>query len=255
MTPDDLTALARSVDDWHRDMAPGAVLELRLGAERLVMGRHEVPALALLFRNHTVDPDADRDARLRAAAFARLLAQTPKHGGNGARKHGGNNPSLVFGIQDAEQVGTTMSDTPETLMRTALDQAREALEAGDHPYGAVLVTAAGTMVERNRVVTTTDPTAHSEVMAIRSAAKAWGLASTAGSLLVTSYEPCPMCLGAILEAGVAALTIGVRRTVGEPPLGDYTVERLLALLGRGADIAVSCGVPGDEAAQFYAVAG
>jgi tRNA(adenine34) deaminase len=247
MTPDDFTALARSVDAWHRDMAPGAALELILGSERLVMGRHEVPALALLFRNHTVDPDTERDARLRAAAFARLLPGSPTHGGN--------NPSLVFGIQDAEQVGTTMSDTRETLMRAALDQAREALEAGDHPYGAVLVTAAGTMVERNRVMSTTDPTAHSEVMAIRSAAKAWGLASTAGSLLITSYEPCPMCLGAILEAGVAELVIGVRRTVGEPPLGDYTVEGLLALLGRGADIAVSSGALGDEAARFYAVAG
>lgn len=73
MTPDDFAALARAVDDWHRDMAPGAVLELQLGAERLVMGRHEVPALALLFRNHAVDADADREARLRAAAFARLL--------------------------------------------------------------------------------------------------------------------------------------------------------------------------------------
>jgi len=247
MTPDDFSSLARAVENWHRDMAPGAVLELRLGTERLVMGRHEVPALALLFRNHAADPDAGRDARLRASAFAALLACTPKHGGN--------IPSLVFGIQDAEQVGTTMSDTPETLMRAALAQAREALEAGDHPYGAVLVTAAGTMVERNRVVSTTDPTAHSEVMAIRSAARAWGLASTAGSLLVTSYEPCPMCLGAILEAGIATLAIGVRRTVGEPPLGDYTVEGLLALLGRSADLAVSSGVLGDEAGRFYAVAG
>lgn len=147
------------------------------------------------------------------------------------------------------------SDTREMLMRAALDQAREALEAGDHPYGAVLVTAAGTMVERNRVVSTTDPTAHSEVMAIRSAVKAWGLPITAGSLLVTSYEPCPMCLGAILEAGVAELAIGVRRTVGEPPLGDYTVEALLALLGRSGDITVSSGALAQEAATFYAVAG
>jgi tRNA(adenine34) deaminase len=137
------------------------------------------------------------------------------------------------------------------LMRTALELAGEALAAGDHPYGSVLVTGHGLMAERNRVVSTSDPTAHSEVMAVRGAAQQWGLAATAGTVLVTSFEPCPMCLGAILEAGVAELVIGGRRTVGEAPLGDYTVEGLLALLGRTSDLAVSSGVLADEVAAFY----
>jgi tRNA(adenine34) deaminase len=144
-----------------------------------------------------------------------------------------------------------MSQDRVELMRQALRLAREALAAGDHPYGAVLVTTHGSIAERNRVVSGSDPTAHSEVMAIRSAAKAWGLDSLRSSLLVTSFEPCPMCCGAILEAGVAELVVGMRRTVGEPPLGDYTVEALLGLLGRDGDLAVSIGVLAAEVAAFY----
>ncbi len=74
--------------------------------------------------------------------------------------------------------------------------------AGDHPYGAVIVTGQGTITERNRVESTPDPTAHSEVMAVRTAAIQWGLPALAGATLVTSFEPCPMCCAAILEAGV-----------------------------------------------------
>ncbi|WP_432826248.1 nucleoside deaminase [Dactylosporangium sp. CA-092794] len=141
------------------------------------------------------------------------------------------------------------------LMSQALDMAREALAAGDHPYGSVVVTASGTVAERNRVNSASDPTAHSEVMAVRTAAAAWGIGSLRGSLLLTTFEPCPMCLGAIAEAGVGTLVIGARRTVGEAPLGDYTVEALLGLMGRGGDIAITEGVLAEPIALFYAAAG
>src|ERR1700756_1440991 len=115
---------------------------------------------------------------------------------------------------------------PETrshaeLLRVTLELAREAEHAGDHPFGAVIISAEGTIAERNRVVSTPDPTAHSEVMALRTGAAVWGLPTLVGSTLVTSFEPCPMCCGAILEAGVGHLVIGARRIVGEPPLGEY----------------------------------
>jgi tRNA(adenine34) deaminase len=152
------------------------------------------------------------------------------------------------------------------LLRAALEQAREAQRAGDHPYGSVVVAAVGTVSpstvsastvsastvsERNRVESTPDPSAHSEVMALRTAALAWGLAGLTGATLVTSFEPCPMCLGAILEAGIARLVIGGRRVVGEPPLGDYSVEALLAMLGRTGDLVVETH-PLAEITAFYA---
>jgi tRNA(adenine34) deaminase len=137
------------------------------------------------------------------------------------------------------------------LLRVALEQAREAERAGDHPYGAVIITGQGTIAERNRVESTPDPTAHSEVMAVRTAARQWGLPALAGATLITSFEPCPMCCAAILEAGVTRLVIGARRTVGEAPLGDYRVEALLAMLGRAGDLAVATlALP--EIAEFYA---
>ena len=48
-------------------------------------------------------------------------------------------------------------------MKQALEQAAIARQAGDHPYGSVLVGPAGVIAERNRVVSGSDPTAHSEV--------------------------------------------------------------------------------------------
>jgi tRNA(adenine34) deaminase len=145
-----------------------------------------------------------------------------------------------------------MNAEREHLMSRALDLAREAGDAGDHPYGTVLVTSLGTVAERNRVVSTNDLTAHSETMAIRAATAAWGLAAPSGGVLVTSYEPCPMCLGAILEAGIGELVIALRRPVGEPPLGDYSVEALLAMLGRTGELTITSGVLAARAEQFYA---
>jgi tRNA(adenine34) deaminase len=140
-------------------------------------------------------------------------------------------------------------------MSEALDMARQALAAGDHPFGSVVVTASGTVAERNRVNSASDPTAHSEMTAIRTAAARWGIASLRGCLLLTTFEPCPMCLGSILEAGVATLVIGARRTVGEAPLGDYTAEALLAMTGRSGDIAITQGILAGPIAEFYATAG
>jgi tRNA(adenine34) deaminase len=147
-----------------------------------------------------------------------------------------------------------MSDQTPELMAQALDLAREALASGDHPYGSVIVGGQAVIGERNRVVTTADPTAHSETMAIRSAAGAWGLAGVAGSTLVTTYEPCPMCLGAIIEAGISRLVIGVRRQVGAQPLGEYTVEALLGLMGRTGDIQIETFPAARDLVLFYSAA-
>jgi tRNA(adenine34) deaminase len=145
-----------------------------------------------------------------------------------------------------------MSDRTAQLMTQALSLAREALASGDHPYGTVIVSGQAVLGERNRVVSTSDPTAHSESMAVRSAAREWGLAGVAGSTLVTTYEPCPMCLGAIIEAGVGRLVMGVRRQVGAAPLGEYTVEALLDLMGRASDIQIEAFPQTSDLTGFYA---
>ena len=86
-------------------------------------------------------------------------------------------------------------------MKEALDLAVENVQSGGGPFGAVIVSG-GDIIARgaNRVTDRHDPTAHAEVMAIRSACKSVGHFELTGCTLYTSCEPCPMCLGAIYWA-------------------------------------------------------
>jgi guanine deaminase len=69
------------------------------------------------------------------------------------------------------------------------------------PFGAVVVKD-GKIIARgyNKVVSTNDPTAHAEVVAIREACKALGDFQLTGCEIYTSCEPCPMCMAAIYWA-------------------------------------------------------
>jgi tRNA(adenine34) deaminase len=88
-------------------------------------------------------------------------------------------------------------------MRTALELAAAAAEAGDVPIGAVVVrdgaVLAGACNERERLP---DPTAHAEILAIRAAASALGGWRLPGTTLYVTLEPCAMCAGAIVLARI-----------------------------------------------------
>lgn len=82
-------------------------------------------------------------------------------------------------------------------VRLAVDN----VAAGGGPFGALVmrdgvVVATGT----NQVTPALDPTAHAEVVAIRNACKAIGDFRLTGCVLVSSCEPCPLCLSAALWA-------------------------------------------------------
>jgi tRNA(Arg) A34 adenosine deaminase TadA len=84
--------------------------------------------------------------------------------------------------------------------------ARTARGRGDHPFGAIVVTPAGTVVEGlNSVVTDGDPTGHAELNAVRAAAASLDPVELAASTLYASTEPCPMCAGAIYWSGIGRL--------------------------------------------------
>ena len=89
-------------------------------------------------------------------------------------------------------------------MGRAIQASRAALEAGDMPYGAALVSAGGELlqVSRNRQVSSGDCTAHAEVVVVREASARLGLAALQGSTVYASGEPCAMCSGAMFWAGV-----------------------------------------------------
>ncbi|HEY7400522.1 MAG TPA: tRNA adenosine(34) deaminase TadA [Actinomycetota bacterium] len=97
----------------------------------------------------------------------------------------------------------------ETMMRAALDAARECEYSDDVPVGAVVardgvvVATAGNARERLH-----DPTAHAEILALREAAVQAGSWRLAGCTLYVTLEPCAMCAGAIVLARVDRLVFG-----------------------------------------------
>ena len=97
-----------------------------------------------------------------------------------------------------------MSDS--TFMARALELAREAEQAGEVPVGAVIVKDEGIVGEGwNRPISTNDPTAHAEIVAMRAAAQKLGTYRLLDTTLYVTLEPCPMCAGAMVHARVKRL--------------------------------------------------
>jgi tRNA(adenine34) deaminase len=106
-----------------------------------------------------------------------------------------------------------VTPTDEDFMDLALAAARAAGDAGEVPVGAVVVVDGSVVATAgNQRETLGDPTAHAEILALRSAAggaarsmRGWRL--TEATLYVT-LEPCPMCAGALVAARLGRLVFG-----------------------------------------------
>lgn len=96
------------------------------------------------------------------------------------------------------------------LMREALREAERALSMGEVPVGSVLAGPDGQIVAKahNQPVGLQDPTAHAEILAIRRAGLAFGNYRLNRAILVVTVEPCPMCMGAAINARIARLVFG-----------------------------------------------
>ena len=94
-------------------------------------------------------------------------------------------------------------------MDQAIVEARRAREAGEVPIGAV-VALDGEIVGRgyNQPISSGDPTAHAEIVAIRAAAARVGNYRLTGATLVVTIEPCLMCVGALVHARIGTLVFG-----------------------------------------------
>ena len=94
-------------------------------------------------------------------------------------------------------------------MAAALEEARRALAANEVPIGAVVVLG-GAIVGRgfNQPISSGDPTAHAEIVAIREAARRTGNYRLTGAVLCVTIEPCLMCVGALIHARVGTLVFG-----------------------------------------------
>ena len=105
--------------------------------------------------------------------------------------------------------GAATDDRDRSWMRRALALARRAADAGEVPVGAVLVRGDEVIGEGwNRPIGACDPTAHAEILALRSAAIQVGNYRLVDSTLYVTLEPCPMCAGAIVHARIARVVFG-----------------------------------------------
>ncbi|MGQ0581482.1 MAG: nucleoside deaminase [Reyranella sp.] len=99
----------------------------------------------------------------------------------------------------------------EAFLRKAFDVARRARDQGQHPFGAILVDAKGTvLMEQGNAFLQEghDMTAHAERMIATRASKAWRPPFLAGCTLYSTAEPCAMCAGAIYWAGIGRVVYG-----------------------------------------------
>lgn len=101
-------------------------------------------------------------------------------------------------------------DLPQaSFMDLALEEAERAAERGEVPVGAVLVRDGKVLArDGNRTLERNDPTAHAEILVIRSACAAMNSQRLPDCDLYVTLEPCPMCAGAISFARVRRLYYG-----------------------------------------------
>ena len=131
----------------------------------------------------------------------------------------------------------------EQYMRIALEEAERGAAEGNVAVGSVLVDGHKVVARgRNLVRSNSDPTAHAETVALRHAGEQLGHTDFSDLTLYTTFEPCPMCCGAILASGVRVLVMGARYDLKESRWGRYTVESLLDLTNSAGQLIVITGV-------------
>jgi tRNA(adenine34) deaminase len=136
----------------------------------------------------------------------------------------------------------------DELMAAAIDEARRARDAGEVPIGAV-VAIDGEIVGRgfNQPISSGDPTAHAEIVAIREAARRAGNYRLSGATLCVTIEPCLMCVGALVHARVGTLVFGA----AEPKSGAVSsTVRGGELPGHNHRFTVVAGVREDECREM-----
>ena len=120
------------------------------------------------------------------------------------------------------------AERDEFFMRLALAEAALAAEKGEVPVGAVIVAADGETLlaaAHNQPISACDPTAHAEIVAIRSAAIQAANYRLDGCTLYVTLEPCTMCVGALVHARFARVVFATP----EPKAGSLmSARRLMA---------------------------
>ncbi len=134
-------------------------------------------------------------------------------------------------------------------MTYALKLAQQAGLSGDIPVGAVILDGHGKLIAQsaNRKERDQDPTAHAEILALRSASQVLGTWHLNACRLYVTLEPCPMCAGAIIQARIGLLVYGA----SEPKSGCIrTVINLPDSPASNHHLQVIAGIKARESQQL-----
>ncbi len=103
-----------------------------------------------------------------------------------------------------------MDTTDIQFMQLAIAQAEAAGQLDEVPVGALIVDASGRVISsgHNETISRCDPSAHAEMLTIRSAARKLENYRLLGTTLYATVEPCVMCMGAAVHARVARVVYG-----------------------------------------------
>jgi len=137
----------------------------------------------------------------------------------------------------------------ELYMGEALAEARNGAERGERPVAAVAVID-DAMVARahDQVGASGDPTAHAVIVALRETARKLGTAHLADVTIFTTFEPCAMCVGALLESDVERLVFALP----DPRAGAAgTAVQLARSVALPRQLQVVSGIRSDEAAELF----
>lgn len=130
------------------------------------------------------------------------------------------------------------------------DRGVKANEGG--PFGAVVVDKEGNIVGNgnNKVLSSNDPTAHAEIVAIREACKKLNTYDLSGCTLYISCEPCPMCLSAIIWSNIKEVYYAcTRKDAAEIGFRDDAIYEYLA--GRNKDLISLKQMDREECVQAF----
>jgi tRNA(adenine34) deaminase len=145
----------------------------------------------------------------------------------------------------------------ERFMALAIEEAKAGAAMGEQPFGAVV--ARGDKVicrAKSLKVGTFDTTAHSETLAIKYASQKLRQRTLPDCVFYATCEPCPMCLGAILNAGINTLVLGARKrqlrsfATRAFNFKNYTVESFAEMVGW--NLTVIDGVLNEQCVALYA---
>ena len=112
----------------------------------------------------------------------------------------------------------------EYYMAMALEEARTGSDEGEVPVGAVIVRDDVVLSRgHNHPLSSCDPTAHAEIVALRRAAEKVGNYRLPGTTLYVTLEPCLMCVGAIVQARIERIVYGAADPKGGAVQSLYRV--------------------------------